>query len=256
MKQPHFQRISSPPAYRIVYDMIEQQIMDGRLKLGDILPPETDLAVQFGINRSTVREGIRLLEESGLVFRRSAKRLEVSAPHLGELASRASRALKLHQVTFLQMWEVALTVEPMTARLAAERATEEDIELLRQNMEEMELRLNDAEAVVQLDIAFHDILAQAARNPALALAREPISLLFLPAGRAILPRLKTGKRILDAHRLIFSAIIDHQPAIGDTWMRKHIEDFRRGFDRTGLEGSLPLDSFNTKLDEQDAPANA
>jgi DNA-binding FadR family transcriptional regulator len=222
--------------------MIEQQIMEGRLKIGDVLPPETELAEQFGVNRSTVREGIRLLEESGLVFRKSAKRLQVSAPRLGELASRASRALKLCQVTFLELWEVALTVEPMMARLASERATEEEIDQLTRNVEAMEGKVNDPEAVVRLDIEFHNILASCARNRALALAREPMSLLFLPAGRAILPRLHTEKRILDAHKLILSAIVDRQPAIADTWMRKHIEDFKRGFERTGLEATQPLGS--------------
>jgi len=241
--QRMFERISTPPAYRIVYDMIEQQIMDGRLKLGDVLPSETQMAEQFGINRSTVREGIRLLEESGLVFRRSPKRLEVSAPRMGELARRTSRALKLHQVTFLEMWEVALTVEPMTARFAAERATAEDLDLLNRNIEAMESAIEDSEAVVNLDIEFHDLLAQASGNRVLALAREPISLLFLPAGRAILPRLRTEKRILDAHKLIAGAIEDGKPSIAETWMRKHIEDFRRGFERTGLDELLPLDSL-------------
>jgi GntR family transcriptional repressor for pyruvate dehydrogenase complex len=253
LAEPLFQKISAPPAYRIVYDKIEQQIMDGRLRLGDILPSETELAVQFGVNRSTVREGIRLLEESGLVFRKSAKRLKISAPPLGDLASRASRALKLSQITFLELWEVALTVEPMTARLASERATEEEIDLLTKNLEEMELRIEDPEAVVLLDIEFHNLLAQAARNRALALAREPVSLLFLPAGRAILPRLHTEKRIVDAHRLILSMITDRQPAIAETWMRKHIEDFRRGFERTGLDATKPLDSFRHRaalLDEE------
>lgn len=235
-----FEKISSPPAYRVVFGTIEQQIMDGRLKIGDILPPETELAEQFGVNRSTVREGIRLLEESGLVLRKSAKRLQVSAPKLGELASRASRALRLCQVTFLEMWEVALTVEPMTARLASERASPEEIDLLAKNVADMEKQIDDPEAVVRLDIEFHNLLARCARNRALGLAREPISLLFLPAGLAILPRLHTEKRILDAHKLILSAISDHQPSIAETWMQKHIEDFKRGFERTGLDASQPL----------------
>jgi len=67
-----FTRIERAPAYKLVYDAIEKQIFAGRLKVGDPLPAETTLAEQFGVNRSTVREGIRLLEQSGLSSDRAA----------------------------------------------------------------------------------------------------------------------------------------------------------------------------------------
>ena len=68
MQQDHeFGKLERLPAYRLVYDAIEGQILSGRLRVGDPLPPEVQLAGQFGVNRSTVREGIRLLEQSGLV---------------------------------------------------------------------------------------------------------------------------------------------------------------------------------------------
>lgn len=64
-----FDRVTAIPAYRIVYEAIEKQILSGRLDAGDQLPTETDLAEQFGLARHTVREGLRLLEDSGLVRR-------------------------------------------------------------------------------------------------------------------------------------------------------------------------------------------
>lgn len=249
--EPPFSRLDSPPAYRMVYEAVEQLIMSGKLKTGDLLPTEGELAVQFGINRSTLREGIRLLEQGGLVQRRSAKRLHVALPHMRELASTASRALRLHQVTFQELWEASMATEPVACRYAAERITPEEIVALEENLHTMDLAAGNIEESVRLDMLFHDIIAQATKNRALMLAREPISLLFMPAGLAILPKLRTEKRVVDAHQMILGAMKKHNPNQAETWMRKHIEDFRRGFEQAGLDMNKPLDSL---LEE--APAKA
>lgn len=232
------------PAYRLVYAAFEKQIVDGHLRVGDELPAETVLAEQFGVNRSTVREAIRLLEESGLVRRKSPRRLEICLPEMPELASRASRALRLHQVTFRELWEVSIAVEPISARFAALRISAPEIALLQANLEEMDAKIQDLEAVVRLDIAFHNLIARAADNRALEMVREPISILFLPAGRAILPRLRTQERINYAHRMILKGLVEHDPEVAETWMRKHIDDLRRGFERTKLDVNEPLDKYD------------
>lgn len=238
-----FKKIDALPVYRLVFDAIEQQIVTGAIKPGDLLPTETELARQFGVNRSSVREGIRLLEESGLVRRRSGKRLEVTLPHIPDLASRASRLLRLHEVTFRELWEASTAIEPVAARYAAERIMPEEIALLKQNLAEMDRHSGDPDEVLRLDIAFHDLVGQASRNRALVMAREPISQLFMPAGHAILPRLRTQKRIIDAHRAILDAIARHDAEEAESWMLRHMQDFLRGFRRTGLDLDRPLESF-------------
>src|SRR5947209_11679390 len=93
-----FSRISSTPAYRMVAQALARDILAGRLRDGQPLGTETDLAAQFGVNRSTVREGIRLLEHGGLVRRDSSRRLWIGMPHTNGLATRMSRALVLHEI--------------------------------------------------------------------------------------------------------------------------------------------------------------
>lgn len=241
MDEQIFDKIDAVPVYRLVFDSIERQILSGQLRKGDLLPTETRLAEQFGVNRSSVREGIRLLEQSGFVERKTGKRLQVTIPHFVELASRASRALQMHHVTFRELWEGSLAIEPVVARYAAERITSDEIQQLRRNIEQME-KATSVKRVVELDIEFHNLLAQAARNRALILAREPISLLFMPAGRAILPKLKTQQRIIDAHRAIVEAIGRRDVDEAESWMARHIRDFRRGYERTGLDmdAALPV----------------
>ena len=62
-----FPRLKRPPAYRVVAEALVEEVLQRRLPPGSQLPTEADLAEQFAVNRSTVREGVRLLEEAGLV---------------------------------------------------------------------------------------------------------------------------------------------------------------------------------------------
>lgn len=239
--KPVFARLEIAPAYRQVSDAVEQLISSGKLRPGDWLPTETDLATQLGVNRSTVREGLRVIEHAGLV-KRDGKRLKVAIPHYMDLASRASRALVMHQVTFRELWEASVAIESVTAFYAAERIAAESIQALENNIQEMQAKVDDIDSVVRLDIEFHDLLAEAAQNRALSLAREPISLMFYPAGKIILPRLKTQQRIVEAHRQILELVRRRDSAGAREWMERHMADFKRGYERTGVSMEHPLDS--------------
>jgi len=61
-----FEKLNVPSAYQVVSRELRRMILSGALKTGDQLPTEALLAKQFGVNRSTVREGIRQLENDGL----------------------------------------------------------------------------------------------------------------------------------------------------------------------------------------------
>src|SRR5580698_1753995 len=114
-----FEKLNVPSAYQVVSRELRRSIVSGDLKPGNQLPSEAELAEQFGVNRSTVREGIRQLENDGFVRREGRKRLCVSVPTSSDLAPRASRALVMHQVTFKELWEVARVLEPACAALCA-----------------------------------------------------------------------------------------------------------------------------------------
>ena len=129
-----FRSLAREPAYKAVSGVLEQHILSGELKPGTPFPSEQELATQFGVNRSTIRESIRLLEQEGLVERHQGRRLFVVLPGLFDLAPRAARSLILHQVTFEELWEVAVVVEPEAARLAARRADADDLREIDENV--------------------------------------------------------------------------------------------------------------------------
>src|SRR4029079_568282 len=129
-----FERIKARPAYEMVAEEIERQILSGTLRPGDPIGTESELVRQFGVNRSTVREGIRLLEQSGLVAREASRRLSVSVPHYHGLATRMSRALILQQVTLTALWHTSRALEPAAVDQAMDNATEKDLAGLATNV--------------------------------------------------------------------------------------------------------------------------
>ena len=206
-----FARLEIAPAYQQVAEAIERKILAGQLAPGDRLGTEADLVRQFGVNRSTVREGIRLLEQSGLVRRDQSRRLYVSLPRYNRLATRVSRALVLHQVTFRELWEASMSLETAIAGAAAERASPEDIAELEDNIARMEAAV-ELHAIADLDNDFHALIARISRNRVLQLAREPASLLFAPTLKMILDQVAVaGRRNLEAHRKILDACRRHDP---------------------------------------------
>jgi GntR family transcriptional regulator, transcriptional repressor for pyruvate dehydrogenase complex len=237
-----FRRIHSIPAYQLVAEAIENRILAGGIRPGEPIGTEAELVKQFGVNRSTVREGIRLLEHDGIIQRQSNRRLAVSLPHYERLASRTTRAMVLHEVTFRELFEAAMALQLATIEGAAQRATPALVAALERNVERTAQVLDDAEAVAGLDSEFHALIGKASANRVLQLAREPSDLLVYPTTRMILMKVKEGPpRLLEAHRMLLDAIRRRDVEAGKLWARRHLNDWRKGFERAGNDLDQPID---------------
>lgn len=236
--------LNIPLAYRAVSAELQKLIQSGVLAPGQPLPSETALAEQFGVHRSTIREGIRQLENEGYLTRSSRKTLTVSIPGREAIGTRSSRALLVHKITFRQLWEAAMILEPQAAFLAAERADMTQIDLLRQNVQKTrDLIANpgQSEDIVKIATEFHSLVCEATGNFAIILAREPIGQLFYPACLAIEPTLPQSRARMEvAHSKITDAIARRDGREAENWMRKHIEDFRRGWLMTKRDEDMPV----------------
>ena len=227
-----FEPLDDPPAYRRIANVIEQRIVERALKAGDSLPSETDLARQFGVNRSTVREAVRELETHGLIGRiRGAKRLRVTLPEPGRVSSGVSRALALHDVTYLELWEAMMAIEPAAAGYAAARRTPAQLQLLvRTSARLREDALGTAAAVAAV-MDFFTAVAAASGNQVLALSQAPLNLLLAPTLTQIIDRVPQARaRIRDAQGKITGAVKLKRSEDARTWMEKHIRDFKRGYE--------------------------
>jgi len=240
--QEKFRRIKATPAYRLVAEAIERRILSGAIRPGEPIGTEAELVEQFGVNRSTVREGIRLLEHDGLIRRESNRRLSVGLPHYERLATRSSRALVLHEVTFRELYEASLALQTATMEGAVARATPDLLAAMERNTERTAEVLQDPEAVAKLDTEFHALIGKASGNRVLQLAREPSDLLVFPTTKLVLAQVKEGpSRLLAAHRMMVDAIRRKDLDAARTWARRHINDWRKGFERAGNDIDQPID---------------
>ncbi|MBD3759653.1 MAG: FadR family transcriptional regulator [Rhizorhabdus sp.] len=213
----------------MVEQLIENKIVQGEIAIGEVLPSELALASQLGVNRSTVREAIRLLEQNGLVRRKQGgKKLFVSVPDRSKLSKRLQTTMILQEVTFRELSEVMAELEPMAAAAAALKISPETRDRIADNLERTKANLHDRRLLTELDIEFHDLIAEAADNRALQASHEAISGLFYPAFLEVLTKLNAGERLLLAHQKIFDAITAGDDREARSWMSRHIDDFQRG----------------------------
>jgi GntR family transcriptional regulator, transcriptional repressor for pyruvate dehydrogenase complex len=227
-----FEPLDDPPAYRRIANVIEQRIVERALKAGDPLPSETDLARQFGVNRSTVREAVRELETHGLIGRiRGAKRLRVTLPEPGRVSSGVSRALALHDVTYLELWEAMMAIEPAAAGYAAARRTPAQLQLLVRTGARLREDALSTAAAVSAVVDFFTVVAAASGNQVLALSQAPLNLLLAPTLTHIVDRVPQARaRIRDAQGKITGAVKQKRSEDARSWMEKHIRDFKRGYE--------------------------
>jgi DNA-binding FadR family transcriptional regulator len=224
-----FVPLNDNPAYRQIANQIEQRIVSRVLKPGDALPSETDLARQFGVNRSTVREAIRELETHGLIGRgRGEKRLRVTRPKHEQVSDGVSRALALHDVTFRELWEAMMAIEPAAAHYAALRRSSEQLQELKQAAERCKLAADTEQAVAAV-VDFFTGVAGASGNQVLALSQAPLNALLAPTLSQMINRVKQARtRIEVAQENILQAIMAQKSDQARLWMEKHIQDFKRG----------------------------
>ena len=233
---------SAGPAFRQFAAEIERKIMEGEIKPGDALPSEAKLAESLGVNRSTVREAIRVLEQNGFVRREAGKKkLFATIPNSDDISQRLKMAMVLDQVTFEELWEAMYALEPAAAEVASRRRTDANLEALERNLADTREALEDSTRLTELDIKFHLLVARATANRAIEAARMPIGELFYPPFLAVMSRLNAAERLLFAHEKIVEAIRNGNGGLARDWMEKHILDFRRGYELANLDMEKPAE---------------
>jgi DNA-binding FadR family transcriptional regulator len=238
---PDLEKIQELPAYRGVARIIGDRILRGDWPVGHSLPSETALAENLGVNRSTMREAIRVLEDNGMLRRRpGGKRLHVSAPGDAEVAPRMKAAMVLQEMSFLDLWEGMLCLEPAITAAAALRISDAELDLLAENVERTRHAQANSLDLARLDLEFHTVIAAASRSRALQLCRQPIGQLFYPAFLQLLSRLNVGDRLVFAHDRVLEGLRNHDEAFARDWMTKHIVDFKRGYELADLDMMGPV----------------
>jgi GntR family transcriptional repressor for pyruvate dehydrogenase complex len=232
-----FAEIRAEPAYRKVAAALMERIVDRTLQDGDRLPSETELARQFGVNRSTVREAVRELQGNGLLGRRrGSKLLVVTRPEADHVAEGVGRALVLHDVTYQNVWEALMILEPPIAESAARRRTEADLKLIVTAAASFSSDNEDAARAAFHAADFFRAVGAATHNRILMMGHEPLLQLLEPSLRSMMDKVPQSRaRIVTAERRISEAIRLRDVEAARTWMTRHVRDYSKGYEIAGID---------------------
>jgi len=229
-----FEPIRVEPAYRKVAAALLERITDRTISEGARLPPEIELARQFGVHRGTVREALRELESNGVLKReRGSKLMMVTRPARGTVAAGVSRALALHDVTYHDVWEALTAIEPPIAAAAARGRRASDLARLD--------AVVDRDVDVEQTPEFFRAVGEATHNGVFMLAHEPLLQMLVPALATLIEKVpQASARIATAQKRIAAAIRAKDPVQAEEWMAKHVRDFRRGFEIARISLEKPI----------------
>jgi len=223
-----FEPIRVEPAYRKVAAALLDRITTRAINAGERLPPEMELARQFGVHRGTVREALRELQTNGVLKReRGSKLMMVTRPERVDVAAGVSRALALHDVSYHDVWEALTALEPPIAAAAARHRKPKDLARID--------TIGAQEISVGQTADFFRAVGEATHNSVFMLAHEPLVQMLVPSLAALIDKVpQAASRIATAQKRIAASIRSGDPAQAEEWMAKHIRDFRRGFEIAGI----------------------
>jgi GntR family transcriptional repressor for pyruvate dehydrogenase complex len=209
-----------------IVDQIKEIITCGKLRPGDLLPPERELMRVFNVGRPTLREALNNLATMGFLDMAQRQRTKVKSlvPH--DMIEPLRLMLREDATVALDLVESRTILETANAALAAERSTEEDIGKLNQWLEDMRGKLKDRSALLLSDAEFHLAIADSAHNKIQSnlmfsiydLLKEKIGLCYLD---------DEAELIFQQHCKIVDAIKEKDSDKAREAMREHLSLIRR-----------------------------
>lgn len=217
-----------------VEETLRKAVLDGQIRTGDRLPPETELARQFSVSRPTIREALSALETQGLIRKvpgAGGGSFVQAVDHtaLGQVVQESMHnLLRLGSVSYDEVAMLRQFLEVPSVVLAAQHRTDEDVEELRRILAEQKVRTVADPEVAELDAQFHVSIAKMSGNRVLAAfvyalhrESEPVSYLDLSP--------EVGRDTYLQHQRLVNAIADQDAETAEATITEHLTYLRDHF---------------------------
>jgi len=209
--------------YEEVAARIRRLIADGRLKPGDKLLPERELAVALGVSRTSVRDAIRTLQMTGLLEPRQGEGTVVRELSTDALVAPIASALITRKDLLADLIAVRKMIEPAMARDAARHATPDEIRQMESILTRQAARLDAGGLAIDEDSAFHDMIARASRNQVVLKVIDVLMDLLREGRERSLQVRGRPQRSLRGHRQILEGIRRRDGDAAARAMLSHLE---------------------------------
>ncbi|MEK3989213.1 FadR/GntR family transcriptional regulator [Robertmurraya sp. FSL R5-0851] len=225
----NYKKIKPKKIYEEVADAIHDMIKSGQFKPGDKLDSVQQLAENFQVGRSTIREALTALRAMGLIEIRQGEGTYVKEFESGQVSLPLSTAILMNLQDTQNLLEVRKILEAGTCYTAAQKRTEEHLQTIETALKEMQLASGNEELNEQADLAFHMSIADATQNPLLVNLMNHVSGLI---GETIKETRRlwlfseqiTVDRLYEEHHNIYIAIKEQDGEKARALMLDHLEN--------------------------------
>lgn len=227
-----------PKRSQVIVDDYLRQIAAGEVAEGQLLPTETALIEQYGVSRTAVREAVQVLATKGFVqIRQGSGSTVAPRSRWNVLDTEYLSITGAGHSLFEHLLEARDIFEPAIAGLAAQRAKPEQIDRLRELVEELARAGNrKAEVHADLDIAFHHVLAECTGNPVLISLHGSISHLAKAQRQVMADREGAVERAVFWHQHIVDGVAAGDVVAAQDAMRMHLRQVHTDLEATVGEG--------------------
>src|SRR5204863_9976536 len=215
--------IKSTRIYEEIVRQIKAMIAEGRLTSGDRLPPERELAEQFVVSRTSVREALRALESLGLIEIRPGEGTFVREVSVESLIEPLALVMLSQREAIGELFEARRLIEPALAALAARRATPEELHEMDRILEEQAKEVAAGRTGLEQDAEFHSAIGAAAHNRAITRIAHAVMDLLRQSREESLNTPGRPTRSHEDHRRLLAAIRARNEAAARQAMIEHLE---------------------------------
>jgi GntR family transcriptional regulator, transcriptional repressor for pyruvate dehydrogenase complex len=214
--------INSPRIYEEIVRQIRTLISEGKLKSGDRLPPERDLAERFRVSRASVREALRALESMGLIEIRLGEGTFVREISVDQLIEPLALVILTQREAVGELFEARRLLEPPIAGLAARRSTKEEVQEMERILEEQGKEVAAGGTGLAQDAAFHAAIASSTNNRAITRIVHAVIDLLTQSREESLQIAGRPSRSHEDHLRILEAIRGRRSAAARRAMLDHV----------------------------------
>lgn len=224
--------------YQEVIDRLMLRIESGELAPGDQLPSERDLMETYGVGRVAVREALQDMARSGIIEISHGERARVVTPTasllIDQIANGARHLMRTQPETLEHVKEVRAFLETGLVRLAASKATKEDIHRLQDQLDRQRAALPDIDQFIGQDMLFHREIARISGNPIFPAIVEALFGWAKEHYRSIISAPGAEQLTLAEHQNVIDAIASGKEDVAAQMMGDHLNRANEQYRKAGL----------------------
>jgi len=213
--------------YEVIIKRIKNMILEGKLKVGDKLPSERELAEMFKVSRVPVREALKIMEFMEVLQYIPGDGMYLKSIDLNDLLSKIDFMIETSNDIVSDLFEARQAIELKAVELAAIKRTDADLRAMEKCLEEMEEDINNGRDGIQAATNFHTEISKASKNKVIARINDLLIILTEISREKSLKRQGIAPTALVFHKQIYQMIKKHDPKGAQDIMKEHLEHTER-----------------------------